>query len=129
HLAEALLERGDAVVALDNLATSTGRNVEHLDGRRNFRVVLGSILDELLVDELTADADVVVHLAAAVGVRLIVDQPLRSLRTSISRWRSGASARSRPSSVASSTPSVRARPAPTGWSSRVSSRKRSSARN
>jgi len=83
HLSEALLERGDAVVALDNLATSTGRNLEHLDGRRNFKIVLGSILDELLVDELVADCDVVVHLAAAVGVRLIVEQPLRSLRTNI----------------------------------------------
>ncbi len=83
HLSERLLERGDAVVALDNLATSTGSNVSHLDGRQNFRVVLGSILDELLVDELVADCDIVVHLAAAVGVRLIVDQPLRSLRTNI----------------------------------------------
>ncbi len=83
HLAEALLERGDGVVALDNLATSTGSNIEHLEGQRNFRVVLGSILDELLVDELVADCDVVIHLAAAVGVRLIVEQPLRSLRTNI----------------------------------------------
>jgi UDP-glucose 4-epimerase len=83
HLCESLLERGDAVVALDNLATSTGSNVEHLVGHRNFRLVLGSILDELLVDELVADCDVVFHLAAAVGVRLIVEQPLRSLRTNI----------------------------------------------
>jgi UDP-glucose 4-epimerase len=83
HLCEALLERGDAVVSLDNLATSTARNIEQLEGRHNFRSVLGSILDELLVDELVADCDVVVHLAAAVGVRLIVEQPLRSLRTNI----------------------------------------------
>jgi UDP-glucose 4-epimerase len=83
HLCEALIARGDGVVALDNLATGDSRNLVHLEGSEGFRLVLGSILDELLVDELVAEADVVVHLAAAVGVRLIVEQPLRSLRTNI----------------------------------------------
>src|SRR5687768_11556008 len=81
HLTEALLGRGDSVVALDNLATGDRRNIGEIEEHPNFRLVLGSILDELLVDELIEESDVVVHLGAAVGVRLIVEQPLRSLRT------------------------------------------------
>ncbi|MFP5318573.1 MAG: NAD-dependent epimerase/dehydratase family protein [Acidimicrobiia bacterium] len=83
HLADALLARGDRVIALDNL--STGR-LSNLDGARSlpsFRFVHGSVLDELVVDELVHECDVVVHLAAAVGVKLIVEQPLRSLTTNI----------------------------------------------
>lgn len=83
HLTESLLARGDAVVALDNLSTGDPRNLDAVRGHRNFRFVPGSVLDDLLVDELVDGCDVVVHLAAAVGVRLIVEQPLRSLRTNI----------------------------------------------
>ncbi|MEX2394171.1 MAG: GDP-mannose 4,6-dehydratase [Actinomycetota bacterium] len=83
HLAETLHDRGDAVVALDNMATGNLDNLASLQGKRNFKLVLGSILDDLLVDELVEQCDVVVHLGAAVGVRLIVEQPLRSLRTNI----------------------------------------------
>jgi UDP-glucose 4-epimerase len=82
HLCEAMLERGDEVVVLDNLATGATRNLAAVENP-NYRLVLGSILDELLVDELVEECDVVVHLAAAVGVRLIVEEPLRSLRTNI----------------------------------------------
>ncbi|MGN9843400.1 NAD-dependent epimerase/dehydratase family protein [Nonomuraea sp. H19] len=80
HLADALLARGDSVVVLDNL--STGR-LENLRPHTNLRFVHGSVLDELMVDELTRQCDVVVHLAAAVGVKLIVEQPLRCLTTNI----------------------------------------------
>ncbi|WP_436762429.1 NAD-dependent epimerase/dehydratase family protein [Streptosporangium sp. V21-05] len=80
HLADALLARGDLVVALDNL--STGR-LENLRPHPNLRFVHGSVLDELMIDELVHRCDVVVHLAAAVGVKLIVEQPLRSLTTNI----------------------------------------------
>ena len=83
HLVEALLARGDSVVALDNLSTGSLRNLEGLDGSPRLRVVHGSVLDELMVDELVHECDVVVHLAAAVGVRLIVEQPLRSFTTNI----------------------------------------------
>jgi UDP-glucose 4-epimerase len=83
HLAEALIERGDDVVALDNLATGREDNLSALRDHPSFRLVLGSILDELLVDELVDESDVVVHLGAAVGVRLIVEQPYKSLRTNI----------------------------------------------
>ena len=83
HLAEVLVERGDSVVALDNLSTGHQRNLETVAGHRNFRLVPGSVLDDLLLDDLVRECDVVVHLAAAVGVSLIVNQPLRSLRTNI----------------------------------------------
>jgi nucleoside-diphosphate-sugar epimerase len=80
HLADALLARGDRVVVLDNL--STGR-LANLTPHPALRFVQGSVLDELIVDELMHQCDVVVHLAAAVGVKLIVEQPLRSLMTNI----------------------------------------------
>jgi UDP-glucose 4-epimerase len=83
YLAESLVARGDSVVALDNMATGNQRNLEHLQGNPDFKLVLGSILDDLLIDEVVEDCDFVVHLGAAVGVRLIVEQPLRSLRTNI----------------------------------------------
>ncbi|MER6170486.1 GDP-mannose 4,6-dehydratase [Streptosporangium sp. NPDC001681] len=80
HLTDALLARGDSVVVLDNL--STGR-LENLRPHPDLRFVHGSVLDELMVDELVHRCDVVVHMAAAVGVKLIVEQPLRSLTTNI----------------------------------------------
>jgi UDP-glucose 4-epimerase len=83
HLAEALLARGERVVVLDNLSTGRAENVGPVSDHPSFRFVHGSILDELAVDELVSEADMVVHLAAAVGVKLIVEQPLRSLTTNI----------------------------------------------
>ena len=83
HLTDALLARGDHVLALDNLSTGSLRNLDEAGHHPNFRFVQGSVLDELVVDELTHQCDVVIHLAAAVGVRLIVEQPLRSLTTNI----------------------------------------------
>ena len=83
HLADSLVETGHEVVALDNLSTGRRVNVAHLEGRENFTFVQGSVLDELLVDELAHDADVIVHLAAAVGVELIVRRPLQTLITNI----------------------------------------------
>jgi UDP-glucose 4-epimerase len=81
HLSEALVERGDEVVALDNLTTGNEANLAALSNDESFRLVLGSVMDELLVDELVEQCDVIVHLASAVGVKLIVEQPSRSLRT------------------------------------------------
>jgi len=83
HLADALLEQGDTVIALDNLSTGSYNNIEHLLGRNDFEFVLGSILNADLVDDLIARSDVVFHLAAAVGVELIVKKPLESLATNI----------------------------------------------
>ena len=83
HLAEALLARGDSVVVLDNLSTGRKANLDPARRHPRLRFVHGSVLDELIVDELTNTCDVVVHLAGAVGVKLIVEQPLRSLTTNI----------------------------------------------
>src|SRR5437870_250917 len=83
HLTEVLLARGDRVIALDNLSTGRLQNLDRSGGEDRFRFVQGSVLDELIVDELVHECDVVVHLAAAVGVQLLLDQPLRSLTTNI----------------------------------------------
>ena len=83
HLVEALLERGNSVVVLDNLATGRRANLGAVAHNPHLRFVQGSVLDELMVDELVHECDTVVHLAAAVGVRLIVEQPLRSFTTNI----------------------------------------------
>jgi UDP-glucose 4-epimerase len=83
HLSEKLIERGDEVVALDDLSTGRERNVAGLVDHPSFTLLRGSILDEAAVSDAVRSADVVVHLAAAVGVKLIVEQPLRSMRTNI----------------------------------------------
>jgi UDP-glucose 4-epimerase len=83
HLTGALLDRGASVTVLDNLSTGRLSNVDHVRTHPLFTLVHGSVLDELVVDELVHQCDVVVHLAAAVGVKLIVEQPLRSLTTNI----------------------------------------------
>ncbi|HEY7659046.1 MAG TPA: NAD-dependent epimerase/dehydratase family protein [Actinomycetota bacterium] len=83
HLADRLLGRGDEVTALDDLSTGSARNVAHLEGEPRFRLVRGTILHHPTVTELVAETDAVVHLAAAVGVKLIVERPLESLLTNI----------------------------------------------
>jgi len=83
HLADALLARGDRVVALDDESTGSIENVRHLLDQPGFEIREGTVLDEALVNLLAGRADVIVHLAAAVGVKLIVEQPLRSLITNI----------------------------------------------
>ncbi len=83
HLVEALLAGGDSVIALDNLSTGRISNLNSVIRHPQLRFVQGSVLDELMVDELTHQCDVVIHLAGAVGVKLIVEHPLRSLTTNI----------------------------------------------
>ena len=83
HLADRLLARGDEVMAIDDLSTGSAANITHLREERRFRFVEGSILDHPTITELVADNDAVVHLAAAVGVKLIVERPLESLITNI----------------------------------------------
>jgi UDP-glucose 4-epimerase len=83
HLADLLLDRGDQVILLDNLSTGRHANIQHLMGRTDAEFVLGSILNADLVDDLVSRSDVVFHLAAAVGVELIVEKPLESLQTNI----------------------------------------------
>jgi UDP-glucose 4-epimerase len=83
HLSELLLEDGWEVYALDDLSTGNERNIAHLRERRDFHLVVDSILNPAVVSELVHRCDVVFHLAAAVGVRLIVEQPVHTLVTNV----------------------------------------------
>ena len=83
HLCEALLNAGWEVFALDDLSTSSMANVNHLKERWDFHLVVDSVLSPAVVNELVHKCDVVFHLAAAVGVRLIVEQPVRTLVTNV----------------------------------------------
>ena len=83
HLADRLLDRGDQVVLLDDLSTGRLSNIEHLNGHSDAEFVLGSILNTDLVDKVVSRVDTIFHLAAAVGVNLIVEKPLESLITNI----------------------------------------------
>jgi UDP-glucose 4-epimerase len=83
HLCEALLADGWEIFALDDLSTSTIDNVAHLKERWDFHLVVDSVLSPAVVNELVHKCDVVYHLAAAVGVRLIVEQPVHTLVTNV----------------------------------------------
>ena len=83
HLAERLLDRGDKVVLLDNLSTGSMENIRHLKGSSRMEYHLDAIENRHLLAELVDDADVIVHLAAAVGVRLIVESPVRTIETNV----------------------------------------------
>ena len=83
HLTDLLLARGDQVTVLDDLSTGRHDNIRDHIGDPNFEFILGSILNEALVDDAVRRSDVVLHLAAAVGVELIVGRPLESLATNI----------------------------------------------
>jgi UDP-glucose 4-epimerase len=83
HLCELLLANGCEVWALDDLSTGSERNVAHLRERRDFHLVVESVLSSSVVNELVHRCDVVYHLAAAVGVRLIVEQPVHTLVTNL----------------------------------------------
>jgi UDP-glucose 4-epimerase len=82
-LAELLLSREQRVLAIDDLSTGRLSNVKHLFGDRNFHFARASILDDVVLDRLASQADIVVHLAAAVGVKLIVEDPVRTIETNV----------------------------------------------
>src|SRR3954469_21813033 len=81
HLAEALLDAGHQVLILDNLSTGSMDNIAHLKGRPGFEYFIESVENEGLLAELIDRGDVVFHLAAAVGVRLMVKQPVYTIET------------------------------------------------
>ena len=83
HLAESLLDQGWEVFVLDDLSTGAHRNVELLRDRPGFHLVVDSVLSPSVVSELVYKCDVVYHLAAAVGVRLIVEQPVHTMVTNL----------------------------------------------
>ena len=83
HLAEALLERGDEVFVLDNLSTGSIDNIAHLKSEPRFHYTIDSITNEPLLAEMIDTCDTVVHLAAAVGVKLIVEAPVHTIETNV----------------------------------------------
>jgi UDP-glucose 4-epimerase len=83
HLAERLLERGDDVYAMDDLSTGSIENIQHIKNHPRFSYFIDSIENRQLTGELVDVCDIVYHLAAAVGVRLIVESPVRTIETNI----------------------------------------------
>jgi UDP-glucose 4-epimerase len=83
HLAELLLERGHSVLLLDDLSTGSIENIRHLKANGRLQYFLDSIANRQLLAELVDESDVILHLAAAVGVRLIVESPVRTIETNI----------------------------------------------
>jgi UDP-glucose 4-epimerase len=83
HLAEALLARGDTVHVIDDLSTGSIENIEALKEDRRFHYVIDSVMNERVLAELIDRVDVVFHLAAAVGVRLIVESPVNTIETNV----------------------------------------------
>jgi UDP-glucose 4-epimerase len=83
HLAETLLDQGHDVFIIDDLSTGSMENIVHLKGRAGFGYAIDTIMNEPLTAELIDRADVVFHLAAAVGVRLIVEAPVRTIETNV----------------------------------------------
>ncbi len=83
HLAETLLDAGLRVAVLDDLSTGRFENIAHLTGHPNFSFAIDSITNAIVLDRLASESDVIVHLAAAVGVKLVVEQPVHTIETNI----------------------------------------------
>jgi UDP-glucose 4-epimerase len=83
HLSESLLDRGDEVFVLDDLSTGSIDNIAHLKSNKKFHYTIDTVTNEPLLAELIDRCDTVIHLAAAVGVKLIVEQPVRTIETNV----------------------------------------------
>ena len=83
HLCEELISRGEEVIVLDNLSTGSISNIEHLKDRKGFRLVVDSVLNRDVLEELVQKVDRVFHLAAAVGVKLIMERPVDTIETNV----------------------------------------------
>jgi UDP-glucose 4-epimerase len=83
HLAETLLERGHQVTVIDDLSTGKFENIRHLVDHPSFRFAIDTITNPLVLDRLASECDIVFHLAAAVGVMLIVDKPVQTIETNV----------------------------------------------
>ncbi len=81
HLCERLLGDGVAVTVIDDLSTGRYTNIGHLEGNERFRLVIDTVLHKALVEELVKETDVIYHLASAVGVNLIIEQPVKTIET------------------------------------------------
>ena len=83
HMAERLLADGHRVIALDDLTTGSLRNIQPLIGTPNFRFQLGSVLEKEVCNQFVAECDEVIHLAAAVGVKMIFDRPMETIERNV----------------------------------------------
>jgi nucleoside-diphosphate-sugar epimerase len=83
HLVDALLQIGHAVLVIDDLSTGKIGNIEHLLNHPSFHFARASITDDLVLDRLASESDTIIHLAAAVGVKLIVDRPVHTIETNV----------------------------------------------
>jgi UDP-glucose 4-epimerase len=83
HLAERLLEQGHHVAILDDLSTGRLENIEHLAGHPRFAATIGSVMDEAVLGPLVDQCDTVFHLAAALGVKLVIDRPIHTIHTNV----------------------------------------------
>ena len=83
HLAEILLEGGHEVFVIDNLSTGSLKNIEHLKENKKFHCVIDTVMNGSVVGDLTYKCDVIFHLAAAVGVRKIIDSPVETIETNV----------------------------------------------
>jgi len=81
HLADKLIGQGHEITAIDNLSTGRYSNVEHLEGHERFRLIIDTVLNERLMEELIRETDRVYHMASAVGVRLIMERPVQTIET------------------------------------------------
>lgn len=81
HLADKLLRENHEITIIDDLSTGRYSNIEHLEGQPGVRILIDTVLHEKLMEELIRDADRVFHLASAVGVRLIMEQPVKTIET------------------------------------------------
>lgn len=81
HLAEMLLKRGDQVLILDNFSTGSHHNIQHLKSHKGFTLARGNVTDESLFSECAKKVERVFHLASAVGVKLIIDKPIKTIET------------------------------------------------
>ena len=81
HLADKLFNEGHEITVIDDLSTGRYSNVEHLEGEKNFRLIIDTVLNEKLMEELIRETDRVFHMASAVGVRLIMERPVKTIET------------------------------------------------
>lgn len=81
HLADKLINQGHEITVIDDLSTGRYSNVEHLEGTPNFRLIIDTVLNQDLMEELIRESDRVFHMASAVGVRLIMEQPVKTIET------------------------------------------------
>jgi len=81
HLADKLIGAGHEITVIDDLSTGRYSNVEHLEGKENFRLIIDTVLNEKLMEELIRETDRVFHMASAVGVKLIMEHPVKTIET------------------------------------------------